>query len=200
MLFRSVSQSRYLYTSTTNFQRFETVTQNLMSVGFTSAVNSNIYTPNTIIFAQGNTTVANATAGIVSVTLVSNTEGIIRVTNLSGNIAATNSTIKASLVNLVFDTSSNISLFANGLSIEAVNATANANAYIITATSSNSTHGTLLLRPINGNVYSTNTSFRLLSNIATIATVNTYSSNLFFTAIIANNSNITANGILIGQN
>lgn len=187
-------------TSITNFQRFETVTQNLMSVGFTSAVNSNIYTPNTIIFAQGNTTVANATAGIVSVTLVSNTEGIIRVTNLSGNIAATNSTIKASLVNLVFDTSSNISLFANGLSIEAVNATANANAYIITATSSNSTHGTLLLRPINGNVYSTNTSFRLLSNIATIATVNTYSSNLFFTAIIANNSNITANGILIGQN
>jgi len=186
--------------SITEFERFETVTQNLMRVGFTSAVNSSFFTPNTVIFAQGNSTVANATAGIVSVTLVSNTEGTLRVSNISGNIAATNSTIKASLVDLVFDTSSNISLFANGSSIESINSTSSANAFVITSTSSNSTHGSLLIRPISGNVAAVNTSFRLIGNNATIGTVNTYVSNLYYTATVANNADITANGILIGQN
>ncbi|NDB78911.1 hypothetical protein EB155_03515, partial [archaeon] len=186
--------------SITNFQLFEAVSQNLMSVGFTTAVNSNIYVPNTIIFAQGNSSVSNATAGIVSVTLISNTEGVIKVTNLSGNIAATNSTIKASLVDLVYDTSSNISLFANGSYIESINSTSNATAFVISASSTNSTHGSLLIRPVSGNVASVNTSFRLTTNIATIGVVNTYTSNLYYTATIANNSNITANGILIGQN
>lgn len=186
--------------SISEFERFETVSQNLMSVGFTSAINSNYFNANTILFAQGNSSVSNATAGIVSVSLVSNTEGIVKVTNLSGNIAATNSVFKASLVDLVFDTASNISLFANGLSIEAVNATANANAYIISATSSNSSHGTLLLRPVTGNVSATNTTFRLVTNTATTATVNTYTANLYFTAVVANNADITANGFLIGQN
>ncbi|NBX74958.1 MAG: hypothetical protein EBQ92_00180, partial [Proteobacteria bacterium] len=51
-----------------------------------------------------------------------------------------------------------------------------------------------------GNLYSTNASFRLISNIATVATVNTYTNNLYFTAVVANNVNITANGILIGSN
>lgn len=187
-------------TAVTTFKRFENVSQQLMRVGFTSAVNAQYFVPNTTLFAQGNSTVSNATAGIVSVTLVSNTEGTVRVSNISGNIAATNLVFKASLVDLSFDTSSNISLLAANSVIEAVNATSSANAFVISATVSNSTHGSLLLRPISGNVYATNTSFRLATNNATIATVNTYAANLSFTAVVANSVNITANGNLIGSN
>ena len=187
-------------TQITSFSQFENVSQQLMSVGFTSAVNAQYFTPDTILFAQGNSSIANATAGIVSVTLVSNTSGTVKVSNLSGNIVASNLVFKASLVDLVYDTSSNISLFTANSVIEAVNATSSANALILSATTTNTTHGSLLLRPISGNVYTTNASFRLATNTATIATVNTYTSNLYFTAVVANNSNITANGILIGSN
>lgn len=187
-------------TAITSFSQFENVSQQLMRVGFTSAVNAQYFSANTILFAQGNSSVANATAGIVSLTLVSNTQGTVRVNNISGNIAATNLVFKADLVDLSFDTSSNISLLAANTIIESVNATAHANAYIISSTASNSTHGSLLLRPISGNVYSTNTSFRLSTNNATVATVNTYTSNLSFTAVVANSSDITASGKLIGSN
>jgi hypothetical protein len=184
----------------TSFAKFENVSQQLMRVGFTSAVNSAYFTPGTVLFARGNTSVSNSTAGIVSVTLVSNTEGTVRVSNLSGNIAATNLVFKASLVDLSYDSSSNISLFTANSVIEAVNATSTANAFVISATTSNSTHGSLLIKPISGNLYSTNTSFRLSTNNATTAAVNTYTSNLSFTAVVANTADITAKGNLIGSN
>lgn len=187
-------------TSITSFSKLENVSQQLMTVGFTSAVNAQYFTPDTILFAQGNSSVANATAGIVAVTLVSNTSGTVKVSNLSGNIVASNLVFKASLIDLVYDSSSNVSLFTANSVIEAVNATSSANALILSATTTNATHGSLLLRPISGNVYSTNASFRLASNTATIAAVNTYTSNLYFTAVVANNSNITANGIVVGSN
>ena len=195
--FNSLSNSNNLITS---FSRFENVSQQLMRVGFTGAVNAQYFTPDTILFAQGNSSVANATAGIVSVTLVSNTEGTVRVSNISGNIVASNLVFKASLVDLVYNTSSNISLFTANSVIESINSTATANALIISASTANTTRGSLLLKPISGNVFTTNTTFRLVSNNATVATVNTYTSNLSFTAVVANNSNITANGVLIGSN
>lgn len=181
----------------TNFQLFETVSQNLMSVGFNAGVNAQYFTVGTRLFAQGTT---NAYAGILSVDLTSNSVGTVKVTNLTGNIVATNSIFKADLVDIVYDTSSNIALFSNGVTIETVNSTANANAYVITSTSTNSTHGSLLVRPITGNLYSTNSSFRLSNNFAVIGTVNTYTSNLYFTAVVANDSVATAYGTLIGQN
>lgn len=184
----------------TTFDRFETISQQVMIVGFTSGVNAQYFTPNTILFAQGNSTVSNATAGILSVTLTSNSVGTVRVNNISGNIAATNTTFKASLADIVYDSSSNVSLFTANSVIEAVNATSTANALILSASTTNSTHGALLVRPISGNVYSTNTSFRLVSNTATTAAVNTYTSNLYFTATVANNADITASGKLIGSN
>ena len=187
-------------TQVTGFSRFENVSQQVMRVGFTSAVNAQYFAANTILFAQGNTTVANATAGILSVTLVSNNIGTIRVNNISGNIVASNLVFKASLVDLVYNTSSNISLFTANSVIESINSTSTANALILSVSTANTTRGSLLLRPISGNVYATNTSFRLATNNATIATVNTYTSNLSFTAVVANNSNITASGKLIGSN
>ena len=187
-------------TQITVFDRFENVSQQIMSVGFTSAVNAQYFSANTILFAQGNSTVSNATAGILSVTLTSNTVGVVKVNNISGNIVATNSTFKASLVDLVYNTSSNISLFTANSVIEAINATSSANALILSVSTANTTRGSLLLRPISGNVAATNTSFRLATNNATIATVNTYTSNLSFTAVVANNSNLTASGKLIGSN
>ena len=187
-------------TQITGFSRFENVSQQVMRVGFTSAVNAQYFAANTILFAQGNTSVANATAGIVSVTLVSNTVGTVRVNNISGNIVASNLVFKASLVDLVYNTSSNISLFTANSVIESVNSTATANALILSVSTANTTRGSLLLRPISGNVAATNTSFRLATNNATIATVNTYSSNLSFTAVVANNADITASGKLIGSN
>ena len=187
-------------TQITTFGRFENVSQQVMRVGFTSAVNAQYFAANTILFAQGNSSVANATAGIVSVTLVSNTVGTVRVNNISGNIVASNLVFKASLVDLVYNTSSNISLFTANSVIETVNATSSANALILSATTANTTRGSLLLRPISGNVFATNASFRLVTNTATIATVNTYTSNLSFTAVVANNADITARGTLIGSN
>lgn len=187
-------------TQISTFATFENVTQQLMRVGFTSGVNAQYFTPNTVLFAQGNTTVANATAGIVSVTLVSNTVGTVRVNNISGNIAATNLVFKASLVNVTYNSSSNISLFTSNSIIESVNSTSTANALILSSTATNATHGSLLLRPISGNVYSTNASFRLVVNNATIATVNTYTSNLSFTAVVANSVDITASGMVVGSN
>lgn len=187
-------------TKITEFERFENVTQQLMRVGFTSAVNAQYFTPNTVLFAQGNSTVANATAGIVSLTLTSNTVGTVRVNNISGNIVATNLTFKASLVDIVYDTSSNISLFTANSTIEAINATSTSNAVILSATTANTTRGSLLVRPVSGNVFATNTSFRLVSNASTTATVNTYTSNLYFTAVVANSADITADGFLIGSN
>lgn len=187
-------------TQITSFDRFENVSQQLMNVGFTSAVNAQYFTPNTVLFAQGNSSVANATAGVVSLTLVSNTVGTVKVNNITGNIAATNLVFKASLVDLVYDTSSNISLFTSNSIIESANATATANALIISASTTNSTHGALLLKPVSGNVYATNTSFRLVTNNATVATVNTYTSNMSFTAVVANSVDITAKGVLIGSN
>ena len=187
-------------TQITVFDRFENVSQQIMSVGFTSAVNAQYFSANTILFAQGNSTVSNATAGILSVTLTSNTVGVVKVSNISGNIVATNTTFKASLVDLVYNTSSNISLFTANSVIEAINATSSANAFILSVSTANTTRGSLLLRPISGNVAATNTSFRLATNNATIATVNTYTSNLSFTAVVANNSNLTASGKLIGSN
>ena len=195
--YNSLSNSNNLITS---FNRFENVSQQLMKIGFTSAVNAQYFTPDTILFAQGNSSVANATAGIVSVTLVSNTEGTVRVSNISGNIVASNLVFKASLVDLVYDSTSNVSLFTANSVVETINSTSSANALILSATTTNTTHGSLLLKPISGNVYATNTSFRLVSNNATVATVNTYTSNLSLTAVVANNSNITANGVLIGSN
>lgn len=186
--------------SITEFQLFETVSQNLTSIGFNSAVNAQFFTANTRIFAQGNSSVSNSYAGIVSVSLTTNSVGVIKVSNILGNIVATNTTFKADLVDLAFDTSSNISLFANGVTIETVNSTSNANAYVITSTVSNSTHGSLLLRPMTGNVYSTNSVFRLSNNHSITGTVNTYSSNLYFTAAVVNDSISTAYGTLIGQN
>ena len=187
-------------TQITGFSRFENVSQQLMRVGFTSAVNAQYFAPNTVIFAQGNSSVANATAGIVSATFVSNTVGTIRVNNISGNIVASNLVFNADLVDLVYSSASNVSLFTANSVIEAVNATSSASALILSATTTNTTHGSLLLRPISGNVYSTNTSFRLATNNATIATVNTYSSNLSFTAVVANSADLTASGTLIGSN
>jgi hypothetical protein len=187
-------------TQITAFGRFENVSQQVMRVGFTSAVNAQYFAANTILFAQGNSSVANATAGIVSVTLVSNAVGTVRVNNISGNIVASNLVFKASLVDLVYNTSSNISLFTANSVIEAINATSSANALILSVSTANTTRGSLLLRPISGNVAATNTSFRLASNNATIATVNTYTSNLSFTAVVANNADITASGKLIGSN
>ena len=180
-----------------NFQIFETVSQNLTSIGFSSAVNAQYFTVGTRLFSQGT---SNSYAGIVSLDLTSNTQGTIKVTNLSGNIVASNSIFKADLIDLVFDTSSNISLFSNGVVIEAVNATSNSNAFVISSTSSNSTHGSLLLKPLSGNLYSTNSNFRLSNNFSIVGTVNTYTSNLSFTAVIANDSISTAYGTLIGQN
>jgi len=187
-------------TQVTGFSRFENVSQQVMRVGFTSAVNAQYFAANTILFAQGNSSVANATAGIVSVTLVSNAVGTVRVNNISGNIVASNLVFKASLVDLVYNTSSNISLFTANSVIEAINATSSANALILSVSTANTTRGSLLLRPISGNVAATNTSFRLATNNATIATVNTYTSNLSFTAVVANNVDITASGKLIGSN
>lgn len=181
----------------TSFYRFESVEQQLMNVGFTSAVNSYFFTPNTVLFAEGTT---NATAGIVVTNLISPSQGTIKVKNISGNIVATNTVFKASLVDLVFDTAANIALFSNGIVIESVNATSNSSAYVIIGSSSNTTHGTLLLRPIVGNVASTNTTFRLQTNNAVQATVNTYTQNLYFTATVANNADETAKGLLIGSN
>ena len=195
--YNSLSNSNTLITE---FSRFENVSQQLMRVGFTSAVNAQYFAANTILFAQGNSSVANATAGIVSFTTVSDTEGTVRVNNISGNIVASNLVFKADLVDLVYDTSSNISLFKANSVIEAINATSSANALILSATTTNTTHGSLLLRPISGNVYSTNSSFRLATNNATTATVNTYTSNLSFTAVVANSADITARGKLIGSN
>lgn len=187
-------------TQITAFGRFENVSQQVMRVGFTSAVNSQYFAANTILFAQGNTTVANSTAGIVSVTLVSNTVGTVRVNNISGNIVASNLVFKASLVDLVYNTSSNISLFTANSVIESINSTATSNALILSVSTANTTRGSLLLRPISGNVAATNTSFRLATNNATTATVNTYTSNLSFTAVVANNADVTASGKLIGSN
>ena len=187
-------------TQITVFDRFENVSQQIMSVGFTSAVNAQYFSANTILFAQGNSTVSNATAGILSVTLTSNTVGVVKVNNISGNIVATNTTFKASLVDLVYNTSANISLFTANSIIESINSTATANALILSVSTANTTRGSLLLRPISGNVAATNTSFRLATNNATIATVNTYTSNLSFTAVVANNADITASGKLIGSN
>ncbi len=187
-------------TQITAFGRFENVSQQVMRVGFTSAVNAQYFAANTILFAQGNSSVANATAGIVSVTLVSNAVGTVRVNNISGNIVASNLVFKADLVDLVYDSASNVSLFTANSVIETVNATSSANALILSATTANTTRGSLLLRPISGNVFATNTSFRLVTNNATIATVNTYTSNLSFTAVVANNADITARGKLIGSN
>ena len=195
--FNSLTNSN---TQITTFGRFENVSQQVMRVGFTSAVNSQYFVANTILFAQGNTTVANSTAGIVSVTLVSNTVGTVRVNNISGNIVASNLVFKASLVDLVYNTSANISLFTANSIIESINSTATANALILSVSTANTTRGSLLLRPISGNVAATNTSFRLATNNATIATVNTYTSNLSFTAVVANNADITASGKLIGSN
>ena len=195
--FNSLTNSN---TQITTFGRFENVSQQVMRVGFTSAVNSQYFVANTILFAQGNTTVANSTAGIVSVTLVSNTVGTVRVNNISGNIVASNLVFKASLVDLVYNTSANISLFTANSIIESINSTATANALILSVSTANTTRGSLLLRPISGNVAATNASFRLVTNNATIATVNTYTSNLSFTAVVANNADITASGKLIGSN
>jgi hypothetical protein len=197
LTFNNVTNSNTLITS---FDRFETVSQQLMRVGFTSAVNAQFFAPNTIIFAQGNSTVSNATAGIVSLTLTSNTVGTIRINNISGNVVAANLVFKASLVDLVYSTAANSSLFTSNSIIESINSTATSNALILSASTTNTTHGTLLLRPISGNVYATNTSFRLVSNNATIASVNTYTSNLFYTAVVANSANVTASGVFIGSN
>lgn len=187
-------------TAIDSFSTLENVSQQVMRITFTSAVDSQYFVPNTILFAVGNTTVANATAGIVSSTLTSNTAGTVRVSNLSGNIAATNTVFKASLVDLVFSSASNSSLFTANSTIESVNSTSTANAFIISSTVSNSTHGSLLLRPISGNVFSTNATFRLVSNTATTATVNTYTSNLSFTAVVGTVTDVTASGVLVGSN
>lgn len=187
-------------TSVSSFERFENVSQQLMSIGFTSAVDAQYFTPNTTLFAQGNSTVANATAGVISLTLVSNTEGIVKVSNISGNIVATNAVFKASLIDITYDTLANASLFVGNSVIESINSTSNASAFILSSTTSNSTHGSLLVRPITGDVLATNTSFRLVTNTATVATVNTYTSNLSFTAVTANNVDATASGTLIGSN
>lgn len=195
--FSSITNSN---TSITSFERFENVSQQLMSIGFNSAVNAQYFVPNTTLFAQGNSSVANATAGVISLTLVSNTEGIVRVSNISGNIVATNTTFKADLVDITYDTASNSSLFIGNSVIESINSTSNSSAFILSSVVSNSTHGSLLVRPITGNVFATNTSFRLVTNTATIATVNTYTSNLSFTAVTANNADVTASGTLIGSN
>jgi len=195
--FNSLTNSN---TAITSFATFEKINQQVMRVGFTSAVNAQFFAANTILFAQGNVTVSNATAGILSVTLTSNTVGTVRVNNISGNIVAANLVFKASLVDLVYNTSSNISLFTANSIIESINSTATANALILSVSTANTTRGSLLLRPISGNVQSTNTSFRLVSNTATIGTVNTYTSNLSFTAVVANNADISANGVVIGAN
>ena len=187
-------------TSISSFERFETVSQQLMRVGFNSAVNAQYFAPNTTLFAQGNSSVANATAGVVAITLVSNTEGIIRVSNISGNIVATNAVFKASLVDITYDTLANSSLFVGNSVIESINSTSSASAFVLSSTTSNSTHGSLLVRPITGNVFATNTSFRLATNTATIAAVNTYNSNMSFTAVTANSADATARGTLIGSN
>jgi len=182
------------------FERFETVRQDLINLGVNSAINTSMLSVNTVIFAQGNNTVSNSTAGIVAITIISGSRGILTVTNLTGNIAATNSTIKAVLVDVTFDTSSNISSFSNNSYIISSNSTANASAYIVTSSTTNSTHGSLLVNPISGNLLSTNATFRLLGNNNITGIINTYSSNLSFTATIVNNSIITANGTFIGSN
>lgn len=187
-------------TSVSTFYKFENISQNLMTVGLNAAINTSMFAANTIIFAQGNSSVSNATAGVVKLTSVNNSVGSIIVTNLSGNIAATNSTVKASLVDIVFNTTSNISLFANGVTIVSSNSTANSSAYVILSSSSNSTYGTLLVNPVSGNIAVTNTTFRLSTNNLVLGTVNTYTSNLYFTANVANSSDSTATGVLIGSN
>lgn len=194
-----VSDKTNSNTSITDYSRFETASQQLMRVGFSSAVNAAFFKANTILFAQGNSTVANATAGIVAANLTSNTVGYVIVNNISGNIAATNTVIKASLVDLVY-TASNSALFTTNSVIESVNSTANASAIVLSTATTNSTHGTLLIRPVTGNVASTNTTIRLASNNAVTATINTYSSNLYYTAVVANNADVTASGTVIGTN
>ena len=184
-------------TAITTFTVFENISQQLMRINYTSAVDSQYFTPNTVLFAQGAT---NTTAGVVYSSPSSTSNGYVIINNLSGNIAATNVVFKASLVDLVFDTASNISLFASNTVIESVNSTMTANAYIITATPNTATRGKLLLRPISGNVYATNTTFRLVTNNATTATVNTYAANLTYTAVVGSVLDLTAAGTLIGSN
>ncbi|NDG29050.1 hypothetical protein EB118_02990 [bacterium] len=184
----------------TDFTDFETVSQNLMSIGYSSAIDSSIFVANTRLFAEGNTSVSNVYAGVVANNIITTTTGIVKVTNLTGNIVSTNTTFKADLVDVGFTTSADISLFTNGSVIETVNSTSTSNAYIIVASNTSLSNGNFLVRPISGNLASTNTIIRLVSNNSTQANLISYTSNHYFTASVANNSDITAEGYLIGQN
>ena len=190
-------------TSIDTFTFLETVSQNLVSVTYDTAVNSAFFTVNTTIQTANAT--HTATAGIVSSVISSNTTGVLKVAPLSGNLFATNTTFAAKLFNLTYDSSSNVSLFANGTVIESVNATTTANALIISSATSNTTRGTMLISQISGNVATVNTTFRLATNTATQATINTtasvlqFTSNLSLTAAKTVNTDITATGTLISS-